>query len=282
MDMAVKVALINMKGGVGKSTLSVNLAWHYAGRGSEVKRALLIDADPQFNSTQYMLGEIRYRNEVFNTNHPTIWNIFEQLTRIPGSPRAAQPLTDTILRVITFTDNSFIDLIPAQLELSYTLKNPGQKERLLAEFIATIENNYDLIIVDCAPTESMLTEATYLTVDKILVPVKPDRLSTIGLPLLVQSLNDFSSRHHRNLEIVGIVFNTCMEYVPEEVNTKQEVRAVAQQRNWYVFDNEVPFSRSFPRGAREGEPLFRTRYAHTSRKNQFDAFFNEFAWRAGL
>jgi chromosome partitioning protein len=277
--MPKKIALINMKGGVGKSTLSVNLVWHFAGIGTGVKRALLIDNDPQFNSTQYILGEFRYRNEVYNAQHPTVWNIYEQLTRLPGVARATRPLTDVILRVIEFSDGSYIDLIPSQLELSYTLKNPGNKERLLADFIATVENDYDLIIVDCAPTESMLTEATYLTVDKIVIPVKPDRLSTIGLPLLIQSLRDFTEMHRKDLEITGVVFNACSQYAPEELDTKAEVRTVAAQYGWYVFNNEVPFSRSFPRGAREGEPLFRTRYAHATRRQLYTHFFNEFTGR---
>jgi chromosome partitioning protein len=133
-----------------------------------------------------------------------------------------------------------------------------------------------------APTESMLTTATYLTVDKILVPVKPDRLSTIGLPLLVQSLSEFSERYKKQLEIIGIALNACSEYVPEERDTKQEVSNVAAQYGWYIFTEDVPFSRSFPRGAREGEPIFRTTYAHTKTRQRFNAFAREFVQRAGL
>ena len=71
--MAIKVSLINMKGGVGKTTLAVNLAWEW-GDGAFV---LLVDLDPQFNASQYMLGEHRYR-KIHNANAPTVQNIFEE------------------------------------------------------------------------------------------------------------------------------------------------------------------------------------------------------------
>jgi chromosome partitioning protein len=81
-------------------------------------------------------------------------------------------LSDAVLNAVTFVDGKVIDLIPSQLELSLTLKNPSQKEHLLANFIDSIESKYDLILIDCAPTESVLTTAAYLSVNNILIPVK--------------------------------------------------------------------------------------------------------------
>ena len=82
--MAHRVAVMNMKGGVGKSTLCVNLAWHYAAMTRWAKNVLVVDLDPQFNASQYMLGVQRYENEVVKANRPTVWDIFEQATRSPG------------------------------------------------------------------------------------------------------------------------------------------------------------------------------------------------------
>ena len=72
--MAIVVSLINMKGGVGKSTLSVNLAWHYAAYSDGLKKVLVVDLDPQFNASQYLVGVTKYQehltegDEIFSHN----------------------------------------------------------------------------------------------------------------------------------------------------------------------------------------------------------------------
>jgi chromosome partitioning protein len=237
--MAVKIAVINMKGGVGKSTLCVNLAWHFSARSEWRKRVLLIDLDPQFNASQYMMGVVRYQDIILQQNLPTVWDIFEQATRAPGLRSSGRRLSDSVIRIRDFPRGNCLDLIASQLELSFTLKNPSQKEHLLSNFISDIEKKYDLILVDCAPTESVLTIAAYLTCDKILIPVKPEFLSTIGLPLIRQSIGDFSRLYKKKIDMTGICFNACTNYSPEESTSKDEVREVAERFEWYVFPEEV-------------------------------------------
>jgi chromosome partitioning protein len=280
--LAHKVAVINMKGGVGKSTLTTNLAWHFSAMRRWLKRVLVIDLDPQFNASQYILGVTRYQSNVINSGTPTIWDVFEQQSRAPGLRSANRSLSDAIQRITTFSPGNYIDLLPSQLELNFTLKNPSQKEHLLSNFIADVEQNYDLILVDCAPTESVLTTAAYLTADSILIPVKPEFLSTIGLPLIRQSLNDFQRSYRKAVEVTGICFNMCSDYTPEEDLSKTEVRTLAATFGWHVFDEEVPYSRSFPRGAREGSPIFRTAYARSNVSSETASFCNAFAGRIGL
>jgi chromosome partitioning protein len=179
--MAKRIAVINMKGGVGKSTLCVNLAWHYSAMRKWSKRVLVVDLDPQFNASQYLVGVTRYEADIYKAERPTVWDIFEQASRAPGLRSSGRKLQDAVFPVVRFTTGSYLSLIPSQLELSYTLKNPSQKEHLLAGFIDDVEKDYDLVIIDCAPTESILTTAAYLCADAILIPVKPEYLSTIGL-----------------------------------------------------------------------------------------------------
>jgi chromosome partitioning protein len=275
--MSKTVSLINMKGGVGKSTLTVNLAWHLAAYADWKCKVLVVDLDPQFNASQYLMGVTAYEN-MLKKNDQTVWDIFEQGTRLPGNTTKEIDLSSLIQNITTRRNGGKVDLIASRLELSLSLKNPGQKERKLSKLLRAIQEQYDLILIDCAPTESILTTAAYLSSDYLLVPVKPEYLSSIGLPLLVNSMTDFTqeySEHH--LELLGIIFNATTQYTPEEELSKRNVRRIAASNQWNVFKSEIPFSRSYPKGAREGQPIFRTSYSRSSQVWYFENFAREFA-----
>ena len=275
--MAVTVSLINMKGGVGKSTLTINLAWHFSD-----KRVLVVDLDPQFNASQYLLGVTEYRT-ILNKEEPTIWDIFEQGTRTPSGKVSIDDPRSAIHKYKDFYGKGCIHLIPSRLELAFSLKNPGYKERSLSRLLKKVGKDYDLILIDCAPTESVLTTAAYLSSQWLLVPVKPEYLSTIGLPLLVNSMRDFKEEHENsNLQLAGVVFNAASDYLPEEALAKRTVRTIAKKHKWHVFNNEIEFSRSYPKGAREGTPISRTSYSRWSKIRNFEKFAEEFASRIGL
>ena len=281
--MATKLALINMKGGVGKSTLAVNIAWEFG--GSRNLRVLLVDLDPQANASQYLIGGQRLEG-LINSNHCTIWNVFEQLTPTPDMPNP-QPLDpwDAIVHAHPFPNRrGCIDLIPSNLHLANTLRSAGNnKEQLLNRTLLEIEDEYDVIVVDCAPTDSMLTTAAYISCDWIVVPVRPEFLSTIGLPLLAQSLSMFGNLHPgQEPEIAGIIFNAQSGYAPEAVKSVREIRQVCNNHGWHVFSSQIMESKSFPKGAREGRPLFTTSYARTVTKRNFQSFANELAGRIGI
>jgi chromosome partitioning protein len=280
--MAKKVSVINMKGGVGKSTLTVNLAWHFAAYSNWQKKVLVVDLDPQFNSSQYMLGVTRYA-KILQDGNPTVWEVFEQNTRTPSGKLSQIDYKSAVQNVTTYRTGGKVDLVPSRLELAFSLKNPGQKERQLSKLIAKLEDDYDLILIDCAPTESILTTAAYICSDYLLVPVRSEYLSAIGVNLLVNSMQDFNEDYEdKSLTLAGIVFNATEQYVPEEAKSKAEVRKIAAQRGWYVFTSEVPYSKSFPKGAREGKPIFSTSYSRSSRVGQFNKFAAEFAKRISL
>jgi len=281
--MAKVVSMINMKGGVGKSTLTVNLAWQLSGIIGQDKNVLVVDLDPQFNASQYLLGAQGYRKKVVDAKRATIWNIFEQQTRVPGMKALPSIVAaDVIVNVRQWPTNR-LDLIPSSLELAWSLKQPAQKEQLLDKFLAKVKADYDLILIDCAPTESLLTAAAYAASDYVLVPVKPEFLSTIGLPLLARSMAEFSQQNEgKSLEMLGVVFNHATQYAPEEQISKREVKAEAQRSGWYMFASEIGYSRSYPKGAREGQPIFRTSYAQRKQKAKFGAFAKEFSSRLGL
>ena len=82
--------------------------------------------------------------------------------------------------------------------------------------------------------------------------------------------------------MAGVVFNAAFDYLPEEALAKDTVRQIAKKHKWYVFKNEVEFSRSYPKGAREGKPIFRTSYSRWSKVHNFERFAEEFAGRTAL
>lgn len=263
--MAKTISVVNMKGGVGKSTLAVQLSYTYALEREKVK-VLLCDLDPQFNSSQHMLGAAKYKSEIIDNNGPTMWNIFEQYAHVPGLS-APKPIdtNSVIYNIMKFEDGSLVDLIPSRLDLAFSMRNPSQKEELLSRALKKVESDYSLIFIDCPPTESVFTTAAYFASDYLLVPVKPEYLSSIGLPLLANSLAEFSNQYQRKApEVAGVIFNFTTEYSPEEITAKKEVREVAREYKWHVFDNEVPYSRSIAKSAREGKPLPWTSYSRYS------------------
>ncbi len=279
--MALKVALINMKGGVGKSTLAVNVAWEMA-TAPWHKNVLVVDLDPQFNCSQYLVGAHRIET-IISSGQPTVWDILEQLTAVPGRPSAPIDPTKAVVSVYSPRSEGSIDLVPSRLEVSQALRNPSGKEQLLKQAVDQLEGAYDLVIIDCAPTESMLTMAAYLVADYLLIPVRPEFLSTIGLPLLERSLDDFATLHPNSTpEVLGLVFNAISGYSPEEVTSRTEVQRVARASGWPVFDEEVSYSKSFPKSAREGRPIFWTSYVRTTTKRNFHSFAREFANRIGI
>jgi chromosome partitioning protein len=276
------VAVTNMKGGVGKSTLTANLGWFCAAVG---KRVLLIDLDPQFNLSQYVLGVSRYEKLVKEKN-PTILDIFEQVGVSAVSTVAAKREPKAaIVNVATWGQQKGgrLDLVPSRLELAWTLRNPQFKEKPLARFIKMSSTEYDIILIDCPPTESILTEAAYLSSGWVLVPVKPEFLSAIGLHLLARSLQEFKERNEESkLKVAGIVFNLSYPDKPEHQLSTREVLRTAKENGWKVFDNQVRYSDSYPRGSRLGKPIFYTNYARGEKVTEFAAVAREFMATIGL
>ncbi|MDD4892250.1 MAG: ParA family protein [Phycisphaerae bacterium] len=284
--MAVCVSLINMKGGVGKTTLASQIAWHAVMQMD--KKVLLIDLDPQANASQSVMSPEGWLNYL-DKGGLTVADVFEQFTPTgvaSGSPKKLDPLK-AIHKRVDYKDGSLLHIVPSRLELSWTLRNPTGKETLLARFVAKVEQNYDLIIIDCSPTDSILTDAAYHCTRHILVPIRAEFLASIGFPLLNRSVQAFKMRHEdKVIEICGLVFNDFVRgnEKREHKLARQDVKdkAAAKEYGWYVFDNDIPHSDSYFRAARDGMPISRTKGAHHKVKDEFATFAEEFFPRIGL
>lgn len=232
-------------------------------------RVLAVDLDPQSNLSHSVLGPEEYVRHV-RANRPTVVQILEDY--IPsgggeGGPRRID-VNEVILTGVGYGWRSKLDLIASRLELSRTLKNPTGKERRLARGIGQVNDRYDLVVVDCAPTESILTDAAYFASRFVIVPVKPEFMATIGLPLLARSIRAFRLENEdHELDIAGLVINHQSEYADnaEKATSIAEVQEVADQHGWRIFDYHIPYSRSYAKAARNGLPLAETKGAHWDR-----------------
>jgi chromosome partitioning protein len=113
--------------------------------------------------------------------------------------------------------------------------------------------------------------------------VRPEYLSTIGLPLLARSIREFREQHDESsLEVASIVFNSTSDYQPEERRSREEVTAFAAKQGWYIFPTSIGYSRSYPKGAREGRPIFLTSYSRGHHSVTLRNFAHELAARIAI
>lgn len=281
--MPVAVSMINMKGGVGKTTVAAQLA--YAAVEEDGLRVLAVDLDPQSNLSQSLLGPRQYVQHI-EDNKPTIAGVFDAYAPAGGGRGAPSPIEirSVIVKVPGYPRSKTFDLIVSRLELSRTLKNPTGRERRLANGIAQISDSYDLIIIDCAPTESILTDAAYFASRYVVVPVKTEFMATIGLPLLARSVAEFTAENEdHELEIAGLVLNEQSEYADnsEKEQAIADVRRVSSERGWRVFNYQIPYSRTYTRAARERTSLSRTRFARGDRVAGFSDLKDEILLTVG-
>jgi chromosome partitioning protein len=119
----------------------------------------------------------------------------------------------------------------------------------------------------------------------VVVPVRPEFLATIGLPLLARSLEEFKLMHQdQTLEMAGIIFNGMKRTgtPPEQIKSRQDVTQLASQYNWPVFGEVAHHSDSYPAGSRQGLPIFMTDYAREYVKGEFSDVATEFLNSVGI
>ncbi|WP_159649720.1 ParA family protein [Erysipelothrix aquatica] len=196
--MSKTIALLNMKGGVGKTTSSINIATGLANKGNKV---LLIDFDPQANSTDILLDiqqeEIFINDEVSkainNFDATALKEILMKLNKYEYSEVFIdQMLFDPSIRQTYQTQVENLHIIPSRLELANaekTIRNGNEAiHNRLWNVIKGVKNDYDYILIDCPPIINVLTINVLNAVDEIIAPIKIDRGAEKGLIMTIQEL----------------------------------------------------------------------------------------------
>ena len=275
------VAVINMKGGVGKTTVAALLG-RYASLTLRLN-VLAVDLDPQANLSQAFMGGPRY-SRFLNNRSPSIVEIFDGYRPPSPNTTSSAPLAiDDVIVGQTQFGGSNLELIPSRFDFSNNLINSVRPDpRVLTRLIADNFQHKDLVIVDCAPTESIFTQAAYYASRYILVPVKPEYFATIGFPLLHDSLDAFrrSNRGHQ-IDVIGVVINNSAYHYsgnsggPERERSLREIRDAARTNGWHIFERQLPLSRGFPK-------MMRGDFNHLGDAPLYRRFAEEFFQRLGF
>lgn len=225
------IAIANQKGGVGKTTTTINLSACLAEAG---KRVLTIDMDPQGNTTS---GLGLDKDAAENT-------IYEVLI-------GESSLTDCIQH----TEIDKLDVVPSNVNLSgaeIELIGIEEKEYILRKQVKEIEDRYDFVLIDCPPALSMLTVNALTTATSVIVPIQCEYYALEGLSQLIYTINLVKERLNEDLEIEGVVFTM---YDSRTNLSLQVVENVKENLHQHIYKTIIPRNVRLAEAPSFGQPI---------------------------
>lgn len=245
LHMAHVLSTINLKGGVGKTTITVGLAEILAAEWNQ--KVLVIDLDPQTNATVALLGEERW--EQINEKGHTLHSLFADAIEDDPAKRKFD-LTSTLQRKASPTEaaRDNVHLLPSSLELidvqdrlasmpsgRFYSNNPTD---LLNRATRPIIDEYDWVIIDCPPNLGIITLNGLRISEGFIIPTIPDVMSTYGIPQILQRVAAFAAEVGQNIHPFGIVVS---KYRVQATEHRVHVDALRRKAGYpRVFDTIIP------------------------------------------
>ena len=225
------IAIANQKGGVGKSTTSINLSAALTEYG---KKELVIDCDPQGNTTSGFGIE---KNEVEKT-------LYELML---GEYTIEETIQENVIENLSVISSN-VDLAAAEIELI----GIEEKEYILKNQVAKIRDNYDYIIIDCPPSLNMLTVNAMTTADTVLVPIQCEYFALEGLSQLIHTIDLVRERLNPSLKIEGVVFTMYDARTNLSLQVVENVKENLQQT---VYKSIIPRNVRLAEAPSHGKPI---------------------------
>lgn len=236
--MAYKLAFVQNKGGVLKSSMTVNLAGLYAKQG---KKVLIVDADQQGNVLlSFGKNPDEYKPTLYDVlvdyvpAHEAIINVYENIDVLPSNEE------------MSFLD---FDILPHQKKYI----NPFL---LLKVALMSIENNYDVILFDSPPSSGLIQSNVICCTDNIMIPFQPEKYSVRSLIKIIDVLRGFKEQNNPGLEITGVVSTLVQKNTTLHQNAMADAKAFCEAEGIHYFHSAIPKSISFANAiANEELPL---------------------------
>lgn len=225
--MAKVISISNHKGGVGKTTSSLNIG---AGLAIENKKVLLIDLDPQANLTQSL-------------------GIEESEKTIYGALREHYPLTPLEINDNLFLVPSTLDLSGAEVELSAE----AGREYILKELIEQVQGDYDYVIIDTPPSLGLLTINAFTASNQILIPLQAQYLALQGLSKLLEVIEKIQKRLNKDLEIGGVFIT---QYDKRKILNRNVVETVENYFDDKLFKTKIRDNIALAEAPTQGKDIF--------------------------
>lgn len=265
--MGYVISVINMKGGVGKTTLTVNLATSLAKEHS--RRVLIVDLDTQINATLSLMPPLHFAR--VKKENRTLKQLLNQV--IQSDLHNSIPIQKIIQHDICKVKG--LDLLPGDIELyndfllaalllSKSHSNQQSFEKTWTDFenslvkgvLRAVIQTYDFILLDFPPGDYFLTRSGMIASDFYLIPAKPEPLSVVGIGILESQIKKLkeSDRSHTNL--LGIVFSSLGHATNMAPQVKN--RVIAEFGQDKIFDTEIPMNVAVAKAVDEFQPVVLT------------------------